>query len=156
MRNKNGFTLIEISISVTLLSVVMVFMFKFLDIIRKDEVGMSDKTDMLINKTLISKTINEDIRASLGINNIECIDNSCTLVLNNDESKVIELSKDKRTLTYKNITTDEVILRRKTSDGYIYNLSLKQNDSLKLIEIGIDSHEEYNVEIVYYNSDEDD
>ena len=46
MKNKNGFTLIEIAISVTLLSVVMVFMIRFLSVIRKDEDGIPNCEDV--------------------------------------------------------------------------------------------------------------
>ena len=37
MKNKNGFTLVEITISVTLLSAVMVFLLGFVSEVRKDE-----------------------------------------------------------------------------------------------------------------------
>ncbi len=154
MKNKNGFTLIEIAISVTLLSVVMVFMIRFLSVIRKDEDGINTKTNMLINKTLVSKLINEDIRKNEGINNVTCTDNTCTLTLTNEETRTLTLSEDKKKITYTDTTDNQILMSRKIEEDYTYNLELTNNDNLKLLKLKVPSHEEYNIEIVYYKSDE--
>ena len=58
---KNGFTLVELTISIALLSVVMIFLLNFLTLVKKEDIGIEETTNMEIDKSVISKTINSDI-----------------------------------------------------------------------------------------------
>lgn len=147
MKNKKGFTLVEVAISVSLLSFVMVFMLKFVSEIRKDEDSISLNTDMLLNKAIISKTINEDVNEE-GISTLTCSNIKCTINLKNNKTKTIEITDDGTKLTYKNITDDEIELVRVLPNEYVYNIKKTETSNLYLIEIEIDSHPEYNIEIV--------
>ena len=59
--NKKGFTLIELSISVALLSVVIIYLLYFLKTVRDEDEGINAVTEMELDKAIISKTINSDI-----------------------------------------------------------------------------------------------
>lgn len=147
MKNKKGFTLVEVAISVSLLSFVMVFLLRFVSEIRKDEDTISLNTEMLLNKAIISKTINESVN-NTGISSLTCSNIKCTIILKDNKTKTIEITDDGTKLTYKNVTDDEIELTRKLPNEYVYNIRKTENASLYLIEIEIDSHPEYNIEIV--------
>lgn len=146
--NKKGFTLIEIAISVSLLSLVMVFMIKLVSIIRTDEDSISLETDLILAKTIISRTINDDIKSSNGIKNVSCTDTKCTINLNNDTTKTIEIKNEGTTLEYKNTTTNKLELTRKLPNNYTFSLNKSETTYLTIIEIEVVSHPEYNIEIV--------
>jgi len=148
MKNKNGFTLVEITISVTLLSAVMVFLLGFVSEVRKDEDSITLRTEMLLNKNIIAKTINQDIRGSGGIKSQTCSNTKCTITLNNNITKTIEITNEGTLLTYKNTTTDKIELTRKLPDNYIYNIKSTENTAIYLITIEVDSYPEYNIDIV--------
>lgn len=149
MRNKKGFTLIEVAISVTLLSVVMVFMIKFVSIIKSDEDLIDIETDLILNKTIISRTIHEDIILANGIASLNCLTNTkCTIELNNGESRNLEIIMDGTTLVYKNTSNDEILLSKKNPNDYKFSLNKNETAYLYLLNIGVDSHPEYNIEIV--------
>lgn len=147
MKNKKGFTLVEVAISVSLLSFVMVFLLRFITEIRKDEDTISLNTEMLLNKAIISKTINEDIN-KVGINSLTCSNTKCTITLKNNKTKTIEITDDGNKITYKNVTDDEIELSKKLPNDYVFNIKKTENTNLYLITIEVDSHEEYNIEIV--------
>ena len=58
---KNGFTLVELTISIALLSVVMIFLLNFLKQINEEDTGIDDVSYLILNKNVISETINKDI-----------------------------------------------------------------------------------------------
>ena len=120
---KNGFTLIEITISITLLSVIMVFLFKYLNLVLKDE------TNILLDQNIISKIINEDINNN-GIKDVNCSSNSCDITLLNEERRLIEINEN--LINYKDTTNNITLLKRKTILNY--NITLK-NDITNLYQI---------------------
>ncbi len=146
--NKKGFTLVEVTISVALLSLVMVFMLRFISDIRRNEDSISMTTDLLLNKTIIARSLNEDIKKSEGISSSICTSSKCTLVLGNDKTKTIEISGEGRIVTYKNETDGKVDLTRRLPEGYTYSLSKIENDLVTVIKISVSSNPEYNIEIV--------
>lgn len=60
MKNNKGFTLVELVISITLLSIVLVFMMKVLISLKNKEDANGINTKLLVNQTIISKTLNND------------------------------------------------------------------------------------------------
>ena len=153
MNNKKGFTLIELSISIALLSVIMIFMLKLITIIREEEDSINIKTTMLLNKTIISKALHEDIEASLGIKTLSCDSSStCTISFNNGKTKTLELNNEKNKITYKNNTDNKIEFTKKLPENYNFNLNKIENDYLYTLEINIVSHPEYNIEINYKKS----
>lgn len=143
--NKKGFTLVELTISVALISIIMVFLLNFLGQIRKDEDTISETTENILNKSLISKTINEDIRDGEGINYINCTNTSCEITLNNNITK--ELIIENKKLTYRDVTNNNIILTKKLKNQY--NIILEQEDGLTLIKLN-NIEKEYNIDITDY------
>jgi prepilin-type N-terminal cleavage/methylation domain-containing protein len=150
--NKKGFTLVELSISVTLLSLVMVFMFKFLSDIRKDEDLISFRTEMLLNKSIISKNINEDIREAGGISTLSCTSSKCSIGLKDNTLRELEIINKGAVLSYKNVSTNRLDFTRKLPSGYVFNFSKVENSQVFVLSIIMDSKEEYNVDIVSQKS----
>lgn len=146
--NKKGFTLVEISISVTLLSLVMVFMFKLISIIKTDENSISLETDLLMTKTILSKSINEDIKTSRGIKSLTCTSSLCNIVLNDNNSRTLQVTNDGLVLVYKDTTNNKILITRDLPNDYVFNLSNIETDYLYDILIEIVSHPEYNIEII--------
>ena len=144
---KNGFTLIEITISITLLSVIMVFLFKYLNLVLKDETNITDKTKILLDQNIISKIINEDINNN-GIKDVNCSSNSCDITLLNDETRLIEINEN--SVDYKDTTNNITLLKRKTILNY--NITLK-NDITNLYQIILaSSDKKYRIEVTYYKT----
>lgn len=148
MKSKNGFTLVEIAISVTLLSLVMVFMIKFISIIRMDEESIGLETDLTLNEAIISRTIHEDIIDSKGINTLSCTNLKCTIGLKNGENRTLEVINEGTTLVYKNTTKNEILLSRKNPNNFVFVLVGNETSYLYMIDIKVDLHPEYNIEIV--------
>lgn len=71
MRKRNGMTLIEIMVSVVLISIVMVFIFNLLLDLKQEENISSDKAQDQLNRSVITKTIQDDFldREIKAINN---------------------------------------------------------------------------------------
>ena len=143
--NKKGFTLVELSISVTLLSLVMVFMFKFLSDIRKDEDLISFRTEMLLN-------INEDIREAGGISTLSCTSSKCSIGLKDNTLRELEIINKGAVLSYKNVSTNRLDFTRKLPSGYVFNFSKVETSQVFVLSIIMDSKEEYNVDIVSQKS----
>lgn len=152
--NKKGFTLVEITISIALLSIVMVFMFNFLTIIKKDEDTINEATEMLLNKSLIAKEINKDIKESGGITSSSCTNIRCDITLKNGKQKAIKLDDTKKILTYENITDNKIELAKELKGDLEYNLILNKSDNLTVIKIQVPSNEEYNINIVDYQTNQ--
>lgn len=147
--NKKGFTLVEVTISVALLSLIMVFMLKFISEIRRDEDDISISTDLLLNKAVISKTLNEDVKNSGGISSVTCNNSLCTFIFNNSKTKTLEVSGGGSIIMYKNVTDNKVEFSRKVPTGYTFTLNKAENSLVITIYVNVSSHPEYNVEIVY-------
>ena len=137
MLNKKGFTLLEVTISIALLSVVMVFMFRLLNIVRKDENAISLTTELLLNKSILSKNLNESIKNRNGISNSSCTETTCTLTMKDGKELKLELTNNRTILTLTNITDNKKELSRKLPDNFKYKLR-------RVVE----SYEEYNIDIV--------
>lgn len=165
--NKKGFTLIELTISIALLSLIMAFLFNFLITIRKNEDGVKDDTEMVILRNTIAKYINEDIRKKR-VTNISCCSGyNCTytcsattdnvaISLGDDMVKKISLIKNSDgvydTIQYENITdTSNVIVefRKKLPDKYLFEpIEINQYHQFFYITLPIQLHQEFNIDIV--------
>lgn len=60
MRKQNGMTIVEIMLAVVLISIVMVFIFNLLIDLRQEESLSSYKSEDQINRSIITKTIQDD------------------------------------------------------------------------------------------------
>ena len=110
--NKKGFTLVELVISIALLSVVMVFLLNFLELISNEDDGVEKETLVQLDKMTVSKTINEDLHSD-SISTLTCTSNACTITTVGGKTK--KLSLNDNLLLYEDITSEKtkVILKRK-------------------------------------------
>ena len=136
--DKKGFTLVEIIVSISLISIVLVSMLVTLVNLRQVYSESNDDTDIRIYGSSLSRAINKDILENKGIKTVECEDNTkCNITLNNDETRVLLINTlgsseklnalgtiktitNKSTIIYKNtyktplVDTDDQIITIKT------------------------------------------
>ena len=140
---KNGFTLVELTISIALLSVVMIFLLNFLTLVKKEDVGIEETTSMEIDKSVISKTINSDILKENYINTLSCTDVLCSVTLKSGAKRTITI--DGNIVKYTDTTNNKVLMSRKTNLSYtLKSTSLTTIDKITLVT----ENSEYNIEII--------
>ncbi len=150
--NKKGFTLIEIAISIGLLSVVMIFMFRLLINLRDSENNISDETEKILTKTTVSKVLNGYVKSGGGISSASCTTNKCDIVLKDNSN--MELSLSGSILTYKDTDSDTLLLKKSLIKTDTYTLELINHNNLHIIKIVNSNNPEYNIEIVNYDRSE--
>lgn len=130
--NKKGFTLVELVISIALLSVVMVFLLNFLELISNEDDGVEKETLVQLDKMTVSKTINEDLHSD-SISTLTCTSNACTITTVGGKTK--KLSLNDNLLLYEDITSEKtkVILKRKLSIDY--KISSEEKTYIRLITL---------------------
>lgn len=140
---KNGFTLVELTISIALLSVVMIFLLNFLTLVKKEDVGIEETTSMEIDKSVISKTINSDILKENYISTLSCTDVLCSVTLKSGAKRTITI--DGNIVKYIDTTNNKVLMSRKTNLSYtLKSTSLTTIDKITLVT----ENSEYNIEII--------
>ena len=140
---KNGFTLVELTISIALLSVVMIFLLNFLTLVKKEDVGIEETTNMEIDKSVISKTINSDILKENYINTFSCTEVLCDITLKSGAKRSITI--DGNVVKYTDTINNKVLLSRKTSLPYtLKSTSLTTIDKITFVTKNF----EYNIEII--------
>lgn len=140
---KNGFTLVELTISIALLSVVMIFLLNFLTLVKKEDVGIEETTNMEIDKSVISKTINSDILKENNINTLSCTEVLCDITLKSGAKRSITI--DGNVVKYIDTINNKVLLSRKTSLPYtLKSTSLTTIDKITFVTKNF----EYNIEII--------
>ena len=165
--NKKGFTLVEVTISIVLLSLVMIFMFKFLSVLKKDENNVTIDTEMIILRNSLSKYLNEDVRYNEGISSIKCCTNdTCSICGNlNYDSVVItlvsgkqkKLSYEKKSneegyqiIKYENITDGTIEFKEKLSKDYYFNpIEVIKDNNVFYLKAPIALYPDYDIELVY-------
>ena len=140
---KNGFTLVELTISIALLSVVMIFLLNFLTLVKKEDAGIEETTNMEIDKSVISKTINSDILKENYINTLSCTEVLCDITLKSGAKRSITI--DGNLVKYTDTINNKVLLSRKTSLPYtLKSTSLTTIDKITFVTKNF----EYNIEII--------
>lgn len=140
---KSGFTLVELTISIALLSVVMVFLLNFLVLVKKEDTGISEVTDMELDKSIISKSINSDILNNDYISSYNCTSSLCNITLNSGEKRTLEVNEN--IIKYTNASNNKVLLSRKTSLNY----SIKSEELTTIDKIILTSEKsEYDILII--------
>ena len=147
--DKKGFTLIELMISISLLSIVLIFMMNTLVKLRDTSLASGEETNLLVGQAIISKTINNDIILNGGVSSYECTDNFIELTLMNNETRYIELNEETNNLeantviTYRNPSLSEAILVRKLDDKYSFDKFVCEqiNEDISRIRINFKENE---------------
>lgn len=104
---KKGFSLVELIVSIILLTIVLIFMLSLLIKLnsKKEE---SNDLGLLVDQAIITKKINGDVISLNGIESVNCDVLSCTIVFGIGQTKYLNLSEDQRTLTYGTISEIEI------------------------------------------------
>lgn len=152
---KNGFTLIEIAISITLLSVVLLFVVNFLTFIRDDEGSISYETKLELTKNLVSKSINEDIKKNSGIKTLSCSEYSCLITLNNDEERSLSIDEE-YSIIYNDLTNNKKIYSKAAPINYAknnnerlaYHIKNNSNSTFFIITIEVSNNSDFNIDII--------
>lgn len=111
MKNKKGFTLIEVIVSIVLVSIVMASMLSTLVKVRETYDKVHSNTDVVLYSSTISRVLNNDITNNSGIRYINCNgdQDECGLVLGNNSKRNIKIVDS---------TNDSAATVKKDSDGY--------------------------------------
>lgn len=126
--NKKGFTLIEVIVSVVLVSIVMVSLTATLVEIKKKSGTVASNTDAVIYSGIMARVLNSDVASHNGIKFIECEPNGskCGLVLGDNEKRTIQIIDDDRT-----IASCKVKKNNSTGIFYLVNNSGNEDGSCR-------------------------
>ena len=108
--NKKGFTLIEVLVSLSLVSVIAIFLFQIIFIIRDIYVEKSVKSELYIESSNISNLINKEIltKANSGVelSDVRKISSDqAYLTYSDGTSMYINIDRDTNTISYGNYNT---------------------------------------------------
>lgn len=96
--NKNGFTLIELIVSIVLVSIVLVSMTGTLVKLKETYNVVNEDADARIFGATISKIINDDFLKNNGIRDISCSNDedmsSCEIVLGTNQKRTLEILRN--------------------------------------------------------------
>ncbi len=96
--NKNGFTLVELVVSIVLVSIVLVSMTGTLVKLKETYNVVNEDADARIYGATISKIINDDFLKNNGIRDISCSNDedmsSCEIVLGTNQKRTLEILRN--------------------------------------------------------------
>ena len=114
--NKKGFTLIEVAVSVVLVSIVMISLTATLVEIKKKAETVDSNTNAVVYSSVVSKALNGDIIKNEGIKFVECDANGgeCGLVLGNNERRwlgIVDTTEKNETDIYQDTAGNNYYLK---------------------------------------------
>jgi prepilin-type N-terminal cleavage/methylation domain-containing protein len=91
--NKKGFTLVELIVSITLISIVLVSMTATLISLRTAYSRAYEDSDVLVYSSSISRVLNNDFTNNNGIRSISCnlIGTRCDITFGNNERRQLKI-----------------------------------------------------------------
>ena len=104
MLNKKGMTLLEIIISIALISVVMLFLFSLLNDIQYESKHSSYAKDFLVNRATIIKDVEEDILNNniTNVMQVSAGEGKVNLNFFRDDTSLMSIEVESKKITYKN------------------------------------------------------
>ena len=137
--NKKGFTLIEVIISIVLVSVVLISLLATLVKLRETYTIIHENTDVLVYSSSITRVINNDFIENNGIRYISCNAEGslCDMIMGNDEKRQLEIRRDTTTRTEKakteagkseNVTIEDIKTSLKYSNTTKYDKTGNESD----------------------------
>lgn len=121
--NKKGFTLIELIVSIVLVTVILVSLLATLVKLKQTYEVIDEDSDMRIYSASISRHINNDIITNKGISSGSCNESGtyCTLTLKNGETRLLEIYTIEGTIIdIKDESGKKIGRRRKDLSTIIY------------------------------------
>ena len=151
--NKKGFTIVELIISVAILSIVLVFALNLLVVLKEKEMNLDTDTDMVLNQTFVSKKINGDIIKNGGIKSLNCTTTKCDFTFNNEVSKILTITNNRKTIKYEN--EENIELTRTLPKSTYGNIEVEEflnytGGTLRIITIDVDGYSDYKIELLDY------
>ena len=151
--SKNGFTLVELVLSITLLSIVLIFMMSMLVALKDKEASNGADAKLLVNQAIISKAVNGDI-LNYGLEGVSpCESSNCyVLTFGNGDEKTLKLMSNNQTLFYGSEKQTDFI--RTLPSGRTYSsIHYYLYSNLEIIRVSVSKvyrNEDYDVEIYNY------
>lgn len=104
MLNKKGMTLLEIIISIALISVVMLFLFSLLNDIQYESKHTSYAKDFLVSRATIIKDVQEDILNNniTNVMQVSAGEGKVNLNFFRDDTSLMSIEVESKKITYKN------------------------------------------------------
>lgn len=104
MLNKKGMTLLEIVISIALISVVMLFLFSLLNDIQYESKHTSYAKDFLVSRATIIKDVQEDILNNniTNVMQVSSNENKTDVHFFKNDTSIMSLEVESKKITYKN------------------------------------------------------
>ena len=104
MLNKKGMTLLEIVISIALISVVMLFLFSLLNDIQYESKHTSYAKDFLVSRATIIKDVQEDILNNniTNVMQVSAGEGKVNLNFFRDDTSLMSIEVESKKITYKN------------------------------------------------------
>lgn len=137
--NNKGFTLIELIVSIILVSIVLVSMTGTLVKLKDTYNIVNEDADARIYGATISKIINDDLLKNNGIKTIDCSEDEkvsiCEMVLGNNEKRTLELLKNETTNDTEDIITNGIKTGTKTYEKTTLRYSDSTTGNVKTILI---------------------
>ena len=151
--SKKGFTIVELIISVAILSIVLVFALNLLVVLKEKETSIDTDIDMVLNQAFVSKKINGDIVKNGGIKSLNCTTTKCDFTFNNEEKKTLTLTNNKKTIKYEN--EENVELTRTLPKSTYGNIEVEEflnytGGTLRIITIDVVGYSDYKIELLDY------
>ena len=135
--NKKGFTLVELLVSIVLISTIAYFLFQIIFVIRDIYVDRNIKSEVYIETSNISNIINKDIlskqKDDISLSRVFKVNNDeIDMVYSNNELMIIKINRDTNTISYANYSVDI------SKDVNIGNIELYYNyDNTSLEKNGV-------------------
>lgn len=143
--NKKGSTLLELIISISLISVVLVFLMRLLVDLNNTQTNNDYAQDNQINRAEIIRAIEKDLNNNTitNISNNSSSDNiGCTFTFSNNKEAIISASSNK--FTYKSVDDKERTWTMKNATIYTKNANVSyssdSNSQIYTLQIDIEVH----------------
>lgn len=156
--NKKGYTLVELIVALSILSVIIVLMMTFIVDLKKKEIDAGIDTKAMITEATLSKTINSDINkyglfSFTGDELQGEIYNRITLDLENNTKRYI-IIENKNHIIYKD--EEKIILEKELPANYEIKETIIENEKLHRLIINAENKNnsslKMNIEAYHYNN----
>lgn len=123
---KRGFTLVELITSFALASVIMIFIFNIVVLLKNNYIGKSIRTNLTLKQSQLSQKLNEDFKGNnvVGIRTCDSEDKCYEFAFANNVTKRLTISSDGKTIKYGDFVYN---LANSSYTGTI-NVEIKRNE----------------------------
>ncbi len=100
MQRKNGFTTVELVVSVVLTMTIAAFLFQIILSLKEMYIKVSVKTNLLTKQSLISRNINRDFNSKVITQINNCGEYCINILFNDNTSKILNVDTINNIITY--------------------------------------------------------